>query len=37
MSDRVTINSAMGEGNKSDLDGIVDSIAEDILGKKHKK
>lgn len=34
MNDRVTINSALNEGNESDFSALVDALAEDILGKK---
>lgn len=33
LNDRVTINSALGEGNMADFDAIVDSLVEDIVGK----
>lgn len=36
MSDRVTVNSALNEGNRSDMESLADALAEDILGKKSK-
>lgn len=36
MSDRVTVNSALNEGNRSDMEALADALAEDILGKKSK-
>lgn len=34
MNDRVTMNSALNEGNRSDMSSLADALAEDILGKK---
>lgn len=34
INDRVTMNSALSEGNMGDFDAIVDTIVEDILGKQ---
>ena len=34
INDRVTMNSALSEGNMGDFDAVVDTIAEDILGNQ---
>ena len=36
MGDRVTMNSALSEGNMTDFNAIVENLADDILGKKRK-
>ena len=37
LGDRVTMNSALSEGNMSDFNAIIESLADDIIGKKRNK